>query len=550
MVNLLGGIAGAVGGVFTNVLGNIVVGPLPTMAANTEYLIQTAGLPKAEDVENRTVSGSMANKNFRFNPPLHPLNLPKRVDFATTHPGQTMEQSYLDEQQFTAAYKDVENVKQLRLGRIIQHENAAGMAAVNAERYGFRFLYNPSSVTLSSSRNDSVILDSRSSLNAVISGINQNFQTISLHLLLNRMPDVMMKPEHVHRGDYVPAILQEDLDGIRRYGTHWDLEILYRVCNGIFNLDDRGKTGDIGTLLPSNARLILGPEQDHFGFVQGIAWNDLMFSVDMIPVRTEVEIVFRRHVDMAPGALFTLEGTFGLRDTRGNDQLGPPALVTAGLGGLTLAQEQAIYDSLGLGSGVSFTSIISQAWRWAVANIGSKDDEGGDGGGGGGGGDEGGPADPSLPSGTNIQAMLPAAYWNKAKAHGQKTVSQAIQKAHSSLGDNIYAGRCIQFVTAHCYGHPSGTLGFDSAYQCWTRAPNQFKHRKDFKPPAGAVVLWSNAIGGGHGHAAVSAGDGWMYTTTTGPIKRLRIDSYSKSAYYGWIPPVFNGSRWPGGTYW
>jgi hypothetical protein len=78
------------------------------------------------------------------------------------------------------------------------------------------------------------------------------------------------------------------------------LEILYRLCNGVFTLKDRGRTSDIGMIIPSNARLLLGPGQNHFGFVESVSYNDLMFSRDMVPVRTEVDILFRRHVDMAP----------------------------------------------------------------------------------------------------------------------------------------------------------------------------------------------------------------------------------------------------------
>jgi hypothetical protein len=242
----------------------------------------------------------MDDKPFRFNPPLHRLLLPKRVDFTGADSANTMD-LYLDERSIVKDTKVVSDIQVLRLGRIIQHELAAGGAALNEQRMGFRFLYNPTSITVAASRNDSVIIDPRSTINSVISGIDQNFQTIRFQLFLNRMPDVLDGKTGL--SDYIPGILQEDFDGVRKFGTHWDLEILYRVCTGVFNLEDRGKTADIGIIVPSNARLLLGPVQNWFGFVESIAYTDKIFSRSMVPVLTQVDIVFRRHVDMGAEAL-------------------------------------------------------------------------------------------------------------------------------------------------------------------------------------------------------------------------------------------------------
>jgi len=250
--------------------------------------------PDTSSQEYAVRESSVAGKPFRFNPPLHIHSLPNRVDFGSSDPGK-VQSEYFDER---GGGGSVEALQGLRLGRIIQHEMAAGMASTNAERYGFRFLYNPASMNISSSSNDSVVLDHQSVVSSAISGINQNFQTISFMVLLNRLPDVITSSNS--RSNYIPGISEEDLAGIKKYGTHWDLEILYRLCNGVFTLKDRGRTSDIGMIIPSNARLLLGPGQNHFGFVESISYNDLMFSRDMVPVRTEVDILFRRHVDMAP----------------------------------------------------------------------------------------------------------------------------------------------------------------------------------------------------------------------------------------------------------
>jgi murein DD-endopeptidase MepM/ murein hydrolase activator NlpD len=82
-----------------------------------------------------------------------------------------------------------------------------------------------------------------------------------------------------------------------KYGTHWDLEALFKVCNGEWDLQDAGKTANIGVLFPANARLLLGKE-NYFGFVQAVTYQDVMFTYNMVPIRTQVDLVFRRHVDI------------------------------------------------------------------------------------------------------------------------------------------------------------------------------------------------------------------------------------------------------------
>jgi len=58
-------------------------------------------------------------------------------------------------------------------------------------------------------------------------------------------------------------------------------------------------------------------------------------------------------------------------------------------------------------------------------------------------------------------------------------------------------------------------------------------------PPRGALVVWSSAIGRGHGHIAISLGDGRMVSTTSAAVSILPIQGFSDSAYYGWMPPYF-----------
>lgn len=264
-------------------------------------------LVEGEVPENSSASGvvdvDISKKEFRYNPPLHRHNRHRRVDFGydPKYSGDFVGRGVVyDESGAPRNYTDKwakANLNSLRLGRIIQHTIAPGHTALMKYRWGFRFLYNPSSVTFASSRNDSFVIDGRSETNRVLSGVNQNYQTVNLSLLLDRLPDVMagaVDPE-----DYSPRLRKNDAEGIQRYGTHWDLEALFKVCNGEWNLLDRGKSSNIGVLIPSNSRLILGKGDNLYGFVEFVSYRDILFSQEMVPMRTEVQLTFKRHVDMS-----------------------------------------------------------------------------------------------------------------------------------------------------------------------------------------------------------------------------------------------------------
>jgi hypothetical protein len=263
----------------------------------------------------------ISNKEFRYNPPMHKANLLRRAYF-----GEDVWDQIYDEKTAPRDYKEkwaAKNLNSLRLGRIIQHHLAPGQASTMKYRWGFRFLYNPTTVTTTANREDSFVIDPRSETNRVLSGVNQNFQTIGISLLLDRVPDVMSQT--LETDAYSPSLRSGDKAGLRRYGTHWDLEALFRICNGEWNLTDRGKTSNIGVLTPSNARLVLGPGNNHYGFVMNVSYQDIMFSDRMVPIRTMVNINFRRHVDMSaeqaevafPGIASSQEGASDseVRDT-------------------------------------------------------------------------------------------------------------------------------------------------------------------------------------------------------------------------------------------
>lgn len=129
---------------------------------------------------------------------------------------------------------------------------------------------------------------------------------------------------------------------------------------------------------------------------------------------------------------------------------------------------------------------------------------------------------------SDVEALLPAGYSNPRAAE------QAVAWALSQVGAYRDAGYCLRFVDL-AYGRASGPA---SAYLVWTRSPSAL-HRTSGVPPRGAIVVWSSAIGRGHGHIAISLGDGRMVSTTSGAVSILSIRGFSDAAYYGWMPPYF-----------
>ena len=127
-----------------------------------------------------------------------------------------------------------------------------------------------------------------------------------------------------------------------------------------------------------------------------------------------------------------------------------------------------------------------------------------------------------------VDSALPDGYRNPRSA--QRAVGWALRQ----VGVFRDSGYCLRFVNL-AYGRPSGP---PSAYLVWTRS-NPRLHRTDWDAPRGSVVLWSSAIGGGHGHIGISLGDGRMVSTTDGPISVLPIRGYADDAYLGWMPPYF-----------
>ncbi len=121
-------------------------------------------------------------------------------------------------------------------------------------------------------------------------------ESINFELLLNRMPEVQGGAK---AGDYQPAISEEEFEQIKERGTHYDLEFIYRIANGRHNTSSRDETGDIGVLLPNPSDLILGPFRS-YGSIISVSATDQMYSADMVPMLTKVQVSFQRFLATQP----------------------------------------------------------------------------------------------------------------------------------------------------------------------------------------------------------------------------------------------------------
>lgn len=99
-------------------------------------------------------------------------------------------------------------------------------------------------------------------------------------------------------------------------------------------------------------------------------------------------------------------------------------------------------------------------------------------------------------------------------------------REQSLHGPEAAPGMCLQMVR-ECYGIPAKE---PDAAHAWVNA--QKPHRGDTNPPRGFPVFWT---GGSHnfGHVAISAGDGWVWSTD---IKR--------AGFFNIVPLTLIAERW------
>ena len=181
---------------------------------------------------------------------------------------------------------------------------SGGALSQSDNKYGFQFLWNPSSISTSVARNMEITPSPADTLK-VVAGAFPGQETVSFSIQLDRVNDfaclkALNNPElfeKYYKTAYPGA--KEDfatqVKALLSRGTMADLEYLFKAINGGYawkNLLGK-ETANIGFLMPVLLGMQIGPDLDSLNYVGwltqiGIQHTD--FTQNMVPLRTTVSI--------------------------------------------------------------------------------------------------------------------------------------------------------------------------------------------------------------------------------------------------------------------
>ena len=205
--------------------------------------------------------------------------------------------------------------------------DAKKQAFFDDSMYGFKFLYNPNSVSMTwgintevNTQMESMGLDKSVPLTAGLFN-----STISFELLLNRIEDMnyinesglipgFNSPTTVNtttlagikaasapiKNPYPTPVDSQDLKSIYKKGTMYDIEYLFRAVNGYnsqYNSNLNGVTADRGWLYALPVELHLGDGLHYLVRLTTLNVNHTMFNERMVPVLSTVTITCTRYYD-------------------------------------------------------------------------------------------------------------------------------------------------------------------------------------------------------------------------------------------------------------
>jgi hypothetical protein len=303
---------------------------------------------------------------FKMNAPIHPSLLHQAPALGAAGAGQkgtNLRSKIYDAEQLNyqsgAPDKTFQN---LRLGRMVMGKQALSYAMQQSKtRYGFRFLYNPSEVRGGTNVGTDFIPDPQ---NTVMFVLQEGLEIITFELFLNRTPEVAGRAK---ASDYIGFSLDPDeFREIQEYGTHYDLEYLYRLSNGTHDTNQKKNTGDIGILLPNPCELFLGPFRSR-GALVSMSATDIVYSERMVPMLTYVQVSFARYLTMSDEGIETLKSTGVGGVGGGNDEDSSSSSSGGSSGDVSNKQKlegKEVYD-LALGAGwkpSQATTMTQIAW--------------------------------------------------------------------------------------------------------------------------------------------------------------------------------------------
>ena len=216
----------------------------------------------------------------------------------------------------------------LQRGRIFQDLNSASVlnsananavagkpyASSASKQWGFRFMYNPTTISYQTSANNAPDWTFGSKDSAALLTGNQ---TVTIQLYLNRIIDLGYL-NAVYGYGYlnslganqisIPAaygrnLTPDEYKGIMSRGTEYDLEFLYRCLTGdpltnnpLLNSDFKTTgSADIGYITGIPLWLYLNDNLRYFGSVASLNVNHVIFNTEMVPMLSVVDINFSRY---------------------------------------------------------------------------------------------------------------------------------------------------------------------------------------------------------------------------------------------------------------
>ena len=188
--------------------------------------------------------------------------------------------------------------------------SSAGKAAniIDPNNYGFKFLYNPTNVSMAWGIVDSFspeyVASGQSQMTAMAIGLMKS--TISFSLLLNRIVDMNFFSNDENNiysavGMYPgKEPTPDELYDIYKRGTMYDLEYLFKAMGGhyaTYKSGLNGTTADRGWLQPIPLELHLGDGLRYLVRVSSLDVTHIQFNERMVPVLTTVNISCTRYYD-------------------------------------------------------------------------------------------------------------------------------------------------------------------------------------------------------------------------------------------------------------
>ena len=202
-----------------------------------------------------------------------------------------------------------ENLRTKGLGRIIQDANSATQLNTNLDNlslgnsnskgsklWGFRFMYNPTDITYSTSSNNQIDFTLGTKDPAALLAGNQN---VSFQLYFNRIPDMQYLRDYKNNVPGLPSLQKvygttispTAIDGLLNRGTEYDpIE-----KSLLFGDNYQGYTSDFGYTTATPCWVYLNDNLRYFGSVSSISVYHRVFTLDMIPMFSVVTLSFARY---------------------------------------------------------------------------------------------------------------------------------------------------------------------------------------------------------------------------------------------------------------